>query len=218
MRAPTNGDGTGRGPWLSAALIGGAVAGAVCGVIVMFLGQRDAGSAAPRGTGDDALVRELRTLATEMATLRDELERMRLADTGAPLAAAAPSALAPGSATPDVAALTAALTTALDRLAQQLGTRAPGLLPPQIDTVKRKQLKPVYDEDDQEHDWEYWEAECESRRQEHLLWTTGQILDAYGRPDSVSAGENGRVTWTYELSPSSEVHFTFVDGRIADVH
>src|SRR6188768_175458 len=84
MRAPTNGDGTGRGPWLSAALIGGAVAGAVCGVIVMFLGQRDAGSAAPRSTGDEALVRELRTLATEMATLRDELERMRLADTGAP--------------------------------------------------------------------------------------------------------------------------------------
>ena len=93
------------------------------------------------------------------------------------------------------------------------------MLPPEIDTVKRKQLKPVYDSDDPnpEHDYEYWEAECESRRQEHLLWTSGQVLEAYGRPDSISAGENGLVFWLYELSPSSELSFVFVDGRVADV-
>jgi len=218
MRAPTNGDGTGRGAWLSAALIGGAVAGAVCGVMLVVLGERDVASAAPGGAGNEAVVRELKALTAEVAALRDELERTRLAGGEAP-SPVPPSALAPGAAGPDVAELAAALTAALDRFSQQLGARSPGLLPPQIDTVKRKQLRPVYDSNDPqpEHDVDYWDAECENRRQEHLLWTTEQVLDAYGRPDSISAGENGRVTWTYELSPSSDVHFIFVDGRVANV-
>jgi len=57
MRAPTNGDGTGRGARLSAALIGGAVAGAVCGVMVVFLGEHEAGPVAPGSAGSEALVR-----------------------------------------------------------------------------------------------------------------------------------------------------------------
>jgi hypothetical protein len=218
MRAPTNGDGTSRGPWLSAALIGGVVAGAVCGTMLVVLGEREVASAAPGGAGDEAVVRELKALTAEVSTLRDELERTRLTGGDAP-SAAAPSALAPDAAGPDGAALAAALTAALDRLSQQLGARSPGLLPPQIDTVKRKQLKPVYDSNDPlpDHDVDYWDAECENRRQEHLLWTTEQVLDAYGRPDSISAGDNGRVTWSYELSPSSEVRFVFVEGRVANV-
>ncbi|HEX5008810.1 MAG TPA: hypothetical protein VFY71_00310 [Planctomycetota bacterium] len=220
MRAPTNGEGTARGPWLLAALLGGAVAGTVCGVMLVVLGEREAAQAAPARGGDEALVRELRTLATELATLRDELERTRLAAGSAPSAATAPSALAPGPATPDIAGLSAALTAALDRLAQQLGARSPGLLPPQVDTVKRKQLAPVYDPNDTApgHDGDDWDAQHEQSLQQHLLWTCSQVLDAYGRPDAVYPGENGKVVWVYELSPDNDVNFTFVDGYVTYVH
>lgn len=57
----------------------------------------------------------------------------------------------------------------------------------------------------------------EQLHREHLLLTPQQVLDLYGRPDSVWGNYSDGIRWTYPSDEGVSVHFWFTDGLVVGV-
>jgi hypothetical protein len=62
-----------------------------------------------------------------------------------------------------------------------------------------------------------WDRAMEAWRDKHFFWTAQQVLDAYGKPDEIEAGE-GQASWTYRLQLGEDAeewyYFRFADGLV----
>lgn len=50
----------------------------------------------------------------------------------------------------------------------------------------------------------------------HAFWSCQQVLDAYGLPDQIEAGD-ASMGWYYEVPGQSSVHFVFFEGMLINV-
>jgi hypothetical protein len=63
-------------------------------------------------------------------------------------------------------------------------------------------------------------ARSRKNRSGFLMMTARQLLDRYGKPNSISFGqkeERGQVQWSYEVDDRNFLYFTLYDGRVIQV-
>jgi len=194
------------------AFVAGALGGAAVAVIVS--GRGGAGA----GAGDSDLPKAIASLERTVDALAEQLaaSSRESAATGAapvePLAAG-------GAGQPDVADSVAVsqLVTRLDTIAKLLEARVvagqgfPGSAPlPPLDSThatpdRNALIQLAREENDAARP--LW------RR--HAFWTCQQVLDAYGLPDQIEAGD-GTMGWYYDTGERT-VHFQFADGMLINI-
>jgi hypothetical protein len=187
----------------AAALVLTALAGLAAGVLVVrLLAPHDAADAPDRaadGTAD--IVRELQALRAELTTLRAELVRPgALPEMVADAASREPQPLndATAAALQSLAAALAELSARVPSLGA--GTAVPLLVPP-VQPEQGARLAKLLGQD------------AITRSQEHLLWTPQDVLDAYGRPDSIEvSGDVER--WQFGSGPGQRIIIAFHEDRV----
>lgn len=207
MKDAGRGESTQRKPWMAAVVIAG-LAGGIAGAWVerVATGESHAGEAPAAAASDDALVRELRALVTELAAERQSAGIVASPDSprsSASSAVPAPTALAPAA---DVQGALVALTEALAAFTQRLG--APGAQPivvPPPDPARRKSVESFLDPSN-------GKAFSATR-----FWTAQKLIDAYGPPDTIHV-ENDSEVWIWNFPPQQTVMFTLHDGRVISMY
>jgi hypothetical protein len=203
MQESTKGAGAGV---VVAAGLAGLVAGAAL-VSLLRGGDGPEESVAPVALAAPDVVRELQALNGELAALRGALGRAQ----SAPDAAGVEPRQLHSDATAGDAL--AALAAAIEHLSSWLGdTRttalaAPSASGPSSQALRDKALQLIG-------------QDRQSLREQHLLWTEQQVLDAYGRPTWIEVSEGAeRWFWGVEGGPYFSVslndrHVISVSSRV----
>ncbi len=185
-----------------AVLLLAVLAGAAGGFVAGMLAAGDA-SAPPVSTTESSLAKPMADLAREIAALRDDISRRPVVATQNAVA----TSPAPLIAQPDVQQVLHQLAAAIADIARRADSGAPLVVP-----------TPDAGRHDRVMTWsERHVADDDQLMRTHLLWTTQQLLDAYGPPDRISLSESGSESWEYGVEFEEEydsVNFKVHDGRV----
>ena len=147
-------------------------------------------------------------LATEIRHLREAVERSNAAQS-------------PPRAPVGTEEDTAGLTAALERWTEQLDRRLALVTPTETEGAPAVRLPPdlrpppIGFQPRAFPDLELVDPAAVSKQ--HFLWTCQEVLDTYGVPSEVGV-EGGTLSWYYSSPEKETVVFTFLDGKVIQVH
>jgi hypothetical protein len=200
MREPVRAAGAGRGPLIAAVVLAGLVGG-LAGALVGRWSASDvrAGDAPGGASANDALVRELHALVTELRDDHLAQAAARSAGDAAPenQAEFAPAALV---APADGPGAMAELVAALEAVARRLEGASAGATIPPPDPAQRERVAAFLDPANDK-------AFVGTR-----LWSEQKLIDNFGVPDTITVSEQGE-TWQYRID-TRFVEFTIHDRRV----
>ena len=163
-------------------------------------------------TSQDRLIAELRTLGDRIVALH------QLPATGGGSvvpqereAVSQRQVVAPPGPAADITQLLDRCTTLLERLERRVAQDGESRLSLTTPRATREDLL-QYDE--------AVEGAGDQFQEDHVLWGYQQVLDRYGKPDSVSVQQDGSVRWYYELFSAESLkqergyRFYFSDGLL----
>jgi hypothetical protein len=190
----------------AAALVVVALLGGVVGALLVRFTESRSGAEAPAADLASAatpIVHELQALKAELAALRSELAQSAAAPDAVP---DAPSPLQPDVDAADALRAVADAVARLSALVEGDGGGSPNaaLLVTPVQPAQRDRLAKLMGQD------------ADARRQHHLLWTSQDVLDAYGRPDSIEVAD-GIERWSWQPATGQTISISFHEGRVFHV-